>query len=259
MRRDMPVINIAVYPTLPSLEATAAALAQKLSLPLALSRQQAYDYLLILTLEYIGLQKTEGTLLPLYVDFLRGRMNYRAQHTSIKNEALAKAMGLKGKTHPKIIDATGGLAGDSFTLASLGFEVTLLERSSIIYTLVSDAIHRAQKDLCVASSVSRMHLVHADAIAWLQDLKAQDRPDIIYLDPMFPERKKSALPKQEMLILHDIVGEDEDAEALLRVALACAVKRVVVKRPRLAAVLAVDVAPSFSLSGSSSRFDVYLT
>ncbi len=254
----MPVVNIAVYPALSGLEAAAAALAQKLHLPLVLSRLQAYDYLLVLTPEYIGLQKTEGTSLPLHIDFLRGKINYRAQRTSIKKEALARAMGLKGKTHPSIVDATGGLAGDSFTLVSLGFEVTLLERSSIISTLVSDAIQRAQKDPRVAPSVNRMHLVHADAIAWLQNLKIQDRPDIIYLDPMFPERKKTALPKQEMLILHDIVGEDKDAELLLKVALACAVKRVVVKRPRLATVLAVDIAPSFSLSGSSSRFDVYL-
>ncbi len=254
----MSGISIAVFPVFPSLEPAAIALAARLHLPLASSRQEICDYLLILTPDYIGLQKTEATSSPLYVDFLRGKMNYRAQHTSIKNESLARAMGLKGKTHPKIVDATGGLAGDSFTLASLGFEVTLLERSPIIYTLVADGIQRAQKDLRIASTVNRLRLVHGDAITWLQDLTTQNRPDIIYLDPMFPERKKSALPKQEMLILHDVVGEDDDAQALLKAALACAIKRVVVKRPRLATLLGVSPAPSFSLSGSSSRFDVYL-
>ena len=254
----MSDISIAVFPALPGLTPAAMALAERLHLPLASSWQEICDYLLVLTPDYIGLQKAEATSSPLYVDFLRGKMNYRAQHTSIKNESLARAMGLKGKTNPRIVDATGGLAGDSFTLASLGFEVTLLERSPVIYTLVADGIQRAQKDPRIASSVNRMRLVHADAITWLSDLKPQDQPDIIYLDPMFPERKKSALPKQEMLILHDVVGEDNDAEALLKAALACAVKRVVVKRPRLAEILALSPAPSFSLLGSSSRFDVYL-
>src|SRR5262249_40442587 len=152
----------------------------------------------------------------------------------------------------------GGLANDSFVLASLGFEVTLLERSSIIYTLVEDAILRAKKDPRIAPIMDRMHLVHTDAITWLPTLKEQNQPDIIYLDPMFPERKKSARSKQKMLMLHDIVGEDPDAEALLKAALTCAVKRVVVKRPRMAAALTVNPAPSFSLVGSSSRFDVYL-
>jgi len=254
----MLVANIAVFPALPSLEESAMTLAQQLNLPLTLSLQAAYDYLLIMTPDYIGLQKREGLSLPLYVDFLSGKKNYRSQHTSLKNEALAKAMGLKGKTNPEIVDATGGLAGDAFTLAALGFAVTLLERSSIIYALVADGIQRAQKDSRTASSVNRLHLVHADAISWLQQLKADERPEIIYLDPMFPERKKSALPRQEMLILHDIVGEDSDADELLKVALACATRRVVVKRPRLATLLVVDPAPSFSLLGSSSRFDVYV-
>lgn len=254
----MSVVNIAVLPTFPGLEEPAMLLAQQLNLPLTLSQQVFYDYLLIMTPDYIGLQKREGSSLPLYVDFLSGKKSYRSQHTSIKNEALARAMGLKGKTNPKIVDATGGLAGDAFTLAALGFEITLLERSSIIYVLVADGIRRAQQDSRIAPSVNRLRLVHADAIPWFQHLKAHERPEIIYLDPMFPERRKSALPRQEMLILHDIVGADADAGELLKAALACATKRVVVKRPRLAAVLVMNPAPSFSLSGSSSRFDIYL-
>lgn len=248
-------MNIAVFSDDPSLKAAAEAWAKQLGLPLALTQQDGFDYFLVVTQDYIGLQKA-GTVSPLYVDFLTGKNNYRAQNTSLKNEALAKAMGLKGRSHPKIIDATGGLAKDAFTLASLGFEVTLLERSPIIYTIVADAIQRAQRDPRVSPIVQRMHYVQTNAITWLQEL--EDPVDIIYLDPMFPERKKSALPKQEMLIIHDIVGEDGDAECLLKAALACTPKRVVVKRPRLAERLTVSPVPSFSLQGSSSRFDVYL-
>lgn len=255
----MAVVNMAVFPTILGLEEPAIALAQQLNLPFTLSLQARYDYLLVMTPDYIGLQKTKGSQLPLYVDFLSGKKSYRSQHTSLKNETLARAMGLKGKTNPRIIDATGGLAGDAFVLAGLGFAVTLLERSSIIYALVEDGIRRAHKDRRTIATVNRLHLVHTDAISWLQQLKVFERPEIIYLDPMFPERKKSALPRREMLILHDIVGEDSDADVLLKAALTCATKRVVVKRPRLAARLVADPAPSFSLSGSSSRFDVYVT
>lgn len=248
------ILAIAVYPELPSLQAEAERLAARLHLPFILRQEEGYDYFLTLTPDYLGLQKRGSESVPLYVDFLRGKMNYRAQHTSIKHEALARAMGLKGRTHPRIVDATGGLAGDAFTLASLGFDVILLERSPIIYALVADGLKRAQND----SRARRIQLIFADAMAWLTHLKRQDQPDIVYLDPMFPERKKSALPKQEMLILQDVVGSDADAKMLLEVALACALKRVVVKRPRLAERLAESPVPSFSLSGSSSRFDVYV-
>lgn len=254
----MSITNIAVFPTLPELAEPAIALAQRLNLPFTLSIQARYDYLLVMTPDYIGLQKTTGSQLPLYVDFLSGKKRYRSLHSSLKSEALARAMGLKGKTNPRIIDATGGLAGDAFALAGLGFTVILLERSPIIYTLVQDGMRRACEDPQARVTVKRLHLVHADAISWLRQLKVAERPEIIYLDPMFPERKKSALPRQEMLILHAIVGEDRDADVLLTAALACATQRVVVKRPRLAVKLVADLVPSFSLSGRSSRFDVYM-
>ncbi len=249
----------AIFPALPSLEAPAMALAQQFNLPFTLTRQSAYEYLLVVTPDYVGLQRTEGTSLPWYIDFLSGKVNYRFRHTSLKSEALARAMGLKGNTHPRIVDATGGLAGDAFVLASLGFEVTALERSPIVYILVMDAIQRAQKNSQIAPIINRLQWVHVDAMAWFSQVKHPERPEIVYIDPMFPERKKSALPRQEMLILHDIVGADADADRLLMAALACATQRVVVKRPRLASVFAVGTAPSFALSGSSSRFDVYLT
>jgi 16S rRNA (guanine1516-N2)-methyltransferase len=211
-----------------------------------------------LTPEFLGLQKTGTKSLPLYIDFLSGKLDYRRHHTSLRREAIARAMGLKNHTTPYIVDATAGLARDSFILACLGFEVTLLERSPIIHALLEDAIQRAMQDAAAAVIVQRLNLIQTDAVTWLQALDREKRPNIIYLDPMFPERKKSALSKIDMRIFHDIVGDDPDADALLQAALPCATQRVVVKRPRLAASLA-GPAPSFSLAGSSNRFDIYLT
>lgn len=188
------------------------------------------------------------------IDFLSKAMKYRRQQASLRREALARALGLKAKSKPSIVDATAGLAQDSFILACLGFKVTLLERSPIIYALLMDGMKRAEQDATVAPIIQRMHLLHVDAINWL---KKTIPPDIVYLDPMFPLRKKTALPKKEMRLFHTIVGNDLDADLLLTTALTCAAQRVVVKRPRLAQTLA-DIAPTFSLKGSSSRFDIYI-
>lgn len=241
---------IAVFTIHPELLPAAHALAETLKLPF---NDQA-EYLLILTPEYLGLQKAHDKSLPLYIDFSSGKMNYRRQHLSIRKEALARALGLKKQTQPTIIDATAGLARDSFIIAALGFDVTLIERSPIIHALIQNGIERAGKIKELADIVQHMHLIHADAGSYLMSIPA---PDIIYLDPMFPERKKSALSKIDMRIFHEIVGPDPDADALFNIALSCAKQRVVVKRPRLAPELA-NKKPSFSLAGSSCRFDIYL-
>lgn len=200
----------------------------------------------------------------IHIDFLSKKITHRREHTSLKKETLAKAMGLKGpkdaltlRNLPRIIDATAGFAQDSFILASLGFEITLLERSTTIYTLLTAAMTQAKQDPNVEPIINRMHLIQTDSIQYLASLKSKEKPNIIYLDPMFPERKKSALNKKEMRFLHETVGDDPDADQLLRIALACATERVVVKRPRLALPLA-DLKPTYCLAGSSSRFDIYL-
>ncbi len=258
MKKSLMQANrIAVYPTTPDVETDAKTLAQNLNLPLLTYADKQYPYLLVVTPHYVGLQQQHMASQAVYVDFLTKKWQRRLQQLSLKKEALARALGLKSKTRPIIVDATGGLARDSFLIAALGFELTLLERSPIVYTLINDGIKRAKQDPASHDAINRLRTVQTDAIIWLNQLKDQDKPDIIYLDPMFPLKKKSALSKKEMLIFHDIVGNDQDADSLLSTALTCATKRVVVKRPRLSEGLA-SRAPSFSLSGSSCRFDVYL-
>jgi 16S rRNA (guanine1516-N2)-methyltransferase len=251
----MPTINVITH--FAPLTLQAKALAEQLHLSFADDVNSA-DYSLLLTPDSICLQKNGSKSLPLKIDFLAGKTAYRREHTSLKREALARAMGLKNNTTPKIVDATAGLGRDSFILAGLGFDVMMLERSPIIQTLLSDGIQRALNDPIVGSIARHLQLISTDAIHWLKTLPKTERPDIIYLDPMFPSRTKSALAKKDMQIFHDIVGEDPDADKLLPLALTCATKRVVVKRPRLAMHLA-NLAPSFSQTGSSCRFDIYLT
>lgn len=216
------------------------------------SRLKLYDYFFVFTPNYLGLQKTTEKFNPFYLDFLSPQLRYRCEKATLRNELLARAIGAHPKTHPNIIDATAGLGRDSLILASLGFQITMIERSPIVHALLQDALNRYPA-LC-----ERITLILANAIDWLNNLAHDVKPDVIYMDPMFPERSKSALVKKEIAMLQQIIGQDTDEQELFKAAFAQAKSRVVVKRPKLAANIA-NRAPNFVLLGKINRFDVYVT
>lgn len=249
---------LAILSTALEMDSSANILAEQLNLDFLTlaSDTSAYDYLLVSTPHYLGLQKTPyKKLAPFYIDFASGKLLYRKQQAGLRKEWLSRAIGLKPSDNPIIVDATAGLGRDSFILASLGFHIILLERSPILFLLLQDALKRAAQHPSLSPIIERMHLIQANSIEWLQN--STTPIDVIYLDPMFPERKKSASVKKEMAILQELLEKDEDANQLLDQALTCATYRVVVKRPRSAANLA-DQTPHFALMGKNSRFDVYL-
>jgi 16S rRNA (guanine1516-N2)-methyltransferase len=190
-----------------------------------------------------------------YVDFIEGTLAHRKKFGGGKNQLIAKAVGIKPKIKLSVLDVTAGLGRDAFVLATLGCDVLMCERSPIIFALLEDGLKRAEKEnwFCELS----LKLIHADAIQYLSIIAAENKPDVIYIDPMFPERNKSALVKKEMRVLRDVVGDDIDSEQLLNAALSVAKKRVVVKRSKLAPTL-TDKKPDIVFMGKSSRFDVYL-
>lgn len=194
---------------------------------------------------------------PLFVDFVEGESRHRRLYGGGKGQAIARAVGLKKLRKPRVADLTAGLGRDAFVLAALGCDVMLVERSPAIHVLLQDGLKRALQsdDGSVREIVSRMQLVHADSLEWLD---SQDESfDVIMLDPMFPERRKSALVRKEMRFFHDLVGSDSDAAGLLELARSRCKHRVVVKRPARAPFLG-DHKPSFSIAGKSTRFDIYL-
>lgn len=188
------------------------------------------------------------------VDFASGAASYRRLHGGGKNEAIAKACGLTKKRDLTVLDATAGLGRDAFVLASLGASVTLVERNPAVAALLYDGLRRGQQCADLTWLAKRMHLLHSPA---LQALQQHQPVDVVYLDPMFPAREKTALVKKEMRAFHDVVGSDSDADNLLAPAIKLAQKRVVVKRPGYAGFLA-GVAPTMSVSGKNNRFDVYI-
>lgn len=166
-----------------------------------------------------------------------------------KRQLLARACGLSKTAALRILDATGGLGRDAWTLAALGAEVTLAERNATVIELLQDAYRRAsatQPDVA-----ARLKLIHSDARALLQQ-----RWDVIHLDPMFPHAGKTALPQKELQVLRELCGDDADAPTLLEPARACA-KRVAVKRP-LSAPALTRAKPGVILNGTQMRYDVYL-
>jgi 16S rRNA (guanine1516-N2)-methyltransferase len=232
----------------------AEAIARRWGLPLGPAKFQ-----LQLTDKQLQLSNSEepetGTVI---VDFVGGAVAHRRRFGGGRGQAIARAVGLKGGANPDVLDATGGMGRDAFVLASLGCKVTLIERSPVVAALLEDGLSRAKADHEIGPWVTeRMHLIHADAISWMNRLNKNDFPGVVYLDPMFPHRSKTALVKKEMRLLQQLLGDDQDADALLLAAIRIASKRVVVKRPDAAPHLA-DMEPTMSLHSKKHRFDVYV-
>ena len=191
------------------------------------------------------------------VDFASDALTFRRLHGGGKKEAIARAIGLKGQDSLHVLDATAGLGRDAFVLASLGCVVDMIERSSVVAALLQDGLKRAAYDNELSAWMpARMQLFHGIAAQLLADW-SHKRPDVVYLDPMFPHRKKNAAVKKEMRLFQQLLGPDEDADLLLEPALALAKKRVVVKRPSGAPFLA-GKKPHIEMLGKANRFDVYL-
>ncbi|MBG7601370.1 MAG: class I SAM-dependent methyltransferase [Gammaproteobacteria bacterium] len=232
-------------------------LAERVSLPLY-DNAGDYAYLLYQTARHLELRSLiEPQINPLYVDFTGGKNRHRRLYGGGRGQHLARAIGLKKHPHPVVVDATAGLGRDAFVLATLGCRVTMLERSAVIAALLRDGLQHAQDavDDTASKIAQRMQLVHADAISWLESNSRM--ADVIYLDPMFPGRKKSAQVKKEMRIFQDIVGRDQDVGELFGAALDAAGRRVVVKRPVRSGYVE-ERRPDFSITGKTTRYDVYL-
>jgi len=170
-----------------------------------------------------------------------------------KDGALAQALGRKTRT---VVDATTGWGQDSLHIFRMGYELICIERSPVMAELLTDGFNRlAQLDWMKRLQLQPPKLVQGNAIDVLSHLETP--PDCIYLDPMFPpKRKKSALAKKSMMVLRDLLGDDEDKELLFAAALKAAGKRVVVKSPDYAEPLGGK--PHDSFQGKLLRYDVYL-
>jgi len=211
---------------------------------------------LVLTPERLELRKRdEPKLGAIFVDFVGGTMAHRRKFGGGRGEAVAKAVGIKGSYLPDVVDATAGLGRDAFVLASLGCKVRMLERNPVVAALLDDGLARGYCDAEIGPWLrERMTLLHASSLTALSELSP--KPEVVYLDPMYPHKQKSALVKKEMRVFQGLVGPDEDADGLLEPARRLATKRIVVKRPDYAPPMA-DIAAQAAVVTKSHRFDIY--
>ncbi len=212
-------------------------------------------FALVLTGGRLELRKLdEPKLGAIYVDLAEGAVAHRRKFGGGRGQSIARAVGLKHGHTPSVVDGTAGLGRDAFVLASLGCEVTLCERHPVVHALLADGLRRAAQDPDIGDWVGeRLKLLPFGQT--LADIERQ--PDVVYLDPMFPHKKKAALVKKEMRVFHSLVGPDQDADALLPLALQLARARVVVKRPGYAGFLN-EVKPSAQIETKNNRFDLYI-
>lgn len=254
--------RLAVCPGDDLSRSAAADLAAELHLPqLPMSTDprlcDSAEALLLVFVDGIALQitgkKAPG---PVAVDFGAAAMRHRrgAGH----NELLGKAVGVGKKAPLCVVDATAGLGRDSFILADLGVDVTCCERNPVAAAMLRSGLALAQQstDPWLAHTAGRINLVAGDAT----DLAASAMADVdvIYLDPMFPQREKTAAVKKEMALFQLLLRNEQDSSAtLLNWALGCPVARVVVKRPPKAPPLS-GKAPSHMIKGKAVRYDVYV-
>ena len=200
-----------------------------------------------------GLSLCQGSL-EVRGDFTR--MLPRLRSSNLQREFLVKAGKFRNLTCPTALDATAGLGEDSILLAAAGFRVHLYEYNPIIAALLEDAMKRAEEIPELAEAVSRMTLHTGDSIQAMHNLPDAIGmiPDMVLLDPMFPERHKSALVKKKFQLLQQLEAPCSTEEELLQAALQTGTRKVIIKRPLKGPYLA-GKKPSYSISGKAIRYD----
>jgi 16S rRNA (guanine1516-N2)-methyltransferase len=213
-----------------------------------------------LSLSALELRAGETHKQPTRVDFQDAALLYRKASFG-KHQGLAKAVGLNKHEPMHVLDATAGLGRDAFILASMGCEISMIEQSPIIYSLIFDGLKRAAEtdDQTLKNILRKMSLHHAKAQDWFQEIRQgkQAKPDVIYLDPMFPPRSKNANVKRDIALLQEVLGFDKDSDSLLEAAKGCAKHRIVVKRPG-SKFSKGSVKPSFVVPGKTAHFEVFV-
>ena len=264
MRNSSSQPELALLPATAADHAYAAELAQQLHLPLLSNgidpaNCSAANALLIVDDGALRLQRTgRGAPGPVVVDF--GNAGMRHRRSSGAREMLGRAVGQDKKLALWVLDATAGLGTDAFVLADMGCQVLLCEREPVMAQMLRCGLRAATAsgDAWLMGVVQRMSLSPGDARQVPRE--QMQSVDVIYLDPMFPQRRKSAAVKKEMALFQTLLEhstDPQDADALLLWALQQDTARVVVKRPAKAPCLAAKQ-PSHVISGKSVRYDVYV-
>lgn len=190
-------------------------------------------------------ETADRRLRPLSVDFVKARTRHRSLPIA-RRGPMVRAL---GRSTRKVVDATAGWGGDMCLMWLMGYEVVAVERSPVVAALLLDGLARLEAH-DPGAVLPRLEI--GDAAEFLRCNEAE----CVYLDPMFPPRRKtSALASRPLRVLRELVGDDEDRPRLFDAAWRAAVRRVVVKRPNYASPLRK---PDEIFTGKLMSYDVYL-
>lgn|GEM_PF-824067 len=178
------------------------------------------------------------------IDFDNDKLSY-ARKVIVKDPFLRAI----GQSRTRVLDVSAGLAIDSVFLSQHGHNVTALERNPLLFTLLNHA-----KQTSESLKKRNIEFKFGDSAEFVRFLATKGEFDCIYFDPMFPDKAKSALPKQEMVLFRHLVGNDMDSEAVLETLLKSG-SRVVVKRPAHAGPIGFK--PTNAYESKLIRFDIY--
>ncbi|MCR5273539.1 MAG: class I SAM-dependent methyltransferase [Lachnospiraceae bacterium] len=231
----------------------ALGVAEKLDIELTEKITEASRDLLLLQIAPDGVSLRQGNLV-MQGDF--SKLSLRVTPGKIGQEMLFKAAKIKNfENTPLAVDATAGMGEDSFILAAAGARVKLFEKDPIIALLLSDALRRGKNDPKIAAVISRMEFAEGDSLEYMRE--TDEKPDIIYLDPMFPARSKSGLIKKKFQLLGQLEPPATDGEEMLRAAMNLRPKKIIVKRPAKGENLG-NYKPHYSLKGKAIRYDCFV-
>lgn len=225
----------------------AVALAKRVGAPLS---ESPGEHLTLLV-------NADGVALTGYGLSYRGdfeQMLHRISDGRLQHEMLVHIAKTKD-AHPVAADATAGMGEDAFLLAACGYEVTLYEQNPVIAALLKDALRRARKHPVLGEIAGRMHLVEGNSIELLP--QQLPKPDLIYLDPMFPARKKSGLINKKLQLLQKLEQPCMEEDALLEMAMQMRPHKIIVKRPLKGACLA-GREPGYTVKGKAIRYDCFV-
>jgi len=201
---------------------------------------------------------TQGAKKPLkfHIDYHKELLKHRS-FPAPKQGAFNQALGKKTRT---VIDATGGWGGDAILMCMQGYDVTIIERLPLMVALIEDGLRRLSKaPVFLEGQLNLPKVVCAEAKDFL--ISSNVYADCVYLDPMFPaKKKKSAASNKNMQLLQWLAGPDLDADEVAIAAVEHYL-RVAVKRPDYATPLAEEFIgkPSTQFSSKLVHYDVYVS
>ena len=244
---------------------------------------------LYLRMDGKGLSLVQGRM-ELRGDFVQ--MGRRVLGGHLQHEKLLRAVRWKGMPdHPTAVDATAGLGEDSFILAASGYHVIMCEYNLIIAALLADALERAQTATVCAQNRGKGAATDTDIVDMKQNLRGfgtfeaaqyaseireiakrmelrtgngidiltslQNRPSLVYLDPMFPAKQKSGISTKKLQLFKRLETPCVMEEEMMDAAFAASPQRIVVKRPIKGKPLA-GRRPGYSIECRNVRYDCYL-